>query len=238
MSTDYYYVCKEKGFYAWAWTFSLGGNQHACGSNLLKILEKADGAELILKREHELYEEEYYHSLEMFDAAGATEQPTPSAQMRSAESWANEWIIPQGILRDCRVQFVERIQADAIAMTASHEYTKGYEDAKLEAGAQSVDDEDVKLVAAALEKFHCQNLMEHELHCQADEAIDAFTRILTRAGSSGDVPEGWKLVPVEMTHEMFIASELKSPYCGDIDVAQAWKRMLAAAPPTIRKIKS
>ena len=66
-------------------------------------------------------------------------------------------------------------------------------------------------------------------HQNRDAAIRAIEAALAQsAQQAGAVPEGWVLVPLEMTDEMAVAFIEGSP-----SVRKAWQDAIAAAPPAL-----
>lgn len=206
-------------------------NGIACGNEI--ILELM--ASLLRLKRLEAKNDGYRKGLEDAKELELTnKKQTPSAQMRSAESWAEELRsvfkdgdkIPspcygtlEAIIRDA--------QHDALA-ARSHIFTdamkaSGY-DVEIKTCGKQVGDgwntpQSVDEVPMLNEKYALNESVDddvktvrHALNCPdpyGDEdtyAIDAFNRIVqSRAGSSGDVPVGWKIVPIEPTEEMLNA---------------------------------
>ena len=75
----------------------------------------------------------------------------------------------------------------------------------------------------ALEEAH--PIMDIDAMTRQEEAIDALRTQLAKP----DVPDGWKLVPVEPNAEMM--KEFWDVYEGDtFSITRAWRKMFNAAP--------
>lgn len=69
------------------------------------------------------------------------------------------------------------------------------------------------------------------------DALPIGTKLFARPVALAQVPDGWKLVPVEPTTEMIVAGELSGSGCDDVwtPSEHCYRAMLSAAPTPEKK---